>query len=308
MLLKENPSGVTAILTRTNEDAFNIVGLLNNYQINAKLIQTNNEFNLYNLAEFRDFITDIEGDSENYSISEETWSRAKSNLGNKYNTSTNLEGVCKLIRDFEEVNNKTKYKSDFKQFVRESKLEDLTDNYQATILVSTIHQAKGREFDNVMLALSEMKKLEDSQLRTIYVALTRAKKNLYILYNGNYFDNIMVNDIRKFQDNTEYPPSEKLLLSLSHKDIWLSFFANHQQEIDNLRSGQTLTISNNTLFCGNQQIAKFSRKFSEQIEKLKTSGYAPFCSIIRHIVWWQGEDKDTEIKIVLPNVEFQKVK
>lgn len=308
LLLKESLPGITAILTRTNADAFNIAGLLNNHKINAKLIQTNNDFSLYNLVEFRDFIADIERDNENYSISEDAWLKAKKNLCKKYSTSSDLEGVCKLIRDFEEVNNKTKYKSDFKQFVRESKLEDMTDSLQNSILVSTIHQAKGREFDNVILSLSRYQNLEDSQLRTIYVALTRAKKNLYILYNGNYFDRIKVNNCYKYQDNSAYPQSEKLLLSLSHKDIWLDFFADKQQEIDSLRSGQVLTVSNNTLIYGNKEVGKFSKKCIAQIEKLKANAYVPSLSTVRHIVWWQGDEMDKEIKIILPNVEFQRKK
>jgi len=156
--------------------------------------------------------------------------------------------------------------------------------------------------------LNGYKDLDDSRLRTIYVALTRAKKNLYILYNGKFFDNIKVNNLHQYQDNTDYPKSDKLLLSLSHKDVWLSHFGNNQQEISNFCSGQALTVSNNTLFCGSKQIAKFSREFSEQIEKLQENGYVPSHATIRHIVWWKCDDMDKEIKIVLPNVEFKRVK
>lgn len=80
-----------------------------------------------------------------------------------------------MIRDFEEVNNKTKYKSDFKQFVRESKLDYLASQTDASVFVSTIHQTKGREFDNTFLVLSPFVKMGDEQFRAVYVALTRAK-------------------------------------------------------------------------------------------------------------------------------------
>ena len=139
-------SGSTCIVTRTNADALNIVGLLLKDGINARLIQTNSGFNLYNLAELRDFIDDIGASVDTYAITDEVWQRAKYNLNKKYDGSNNLPGALKLIRDFEETNNKIKYKSDFKQFVCESSLEDFISNSEGSILVSTIHQTKGREF------------------------------------------------------------------------------------------------------------------------------------------------------------------
>jgi ATP-dependent DNA helicase RecQ len=58
-----------------------------------------------------------------------------------------------LIRDFEDCNPKKKYKSDFETFVRESKLEDFYNENGETVFVSTIHKAKGKEFDNIFIML-----------------------------------------------------------------------------------------------------------------------------------------------------------
>jgi ATP-dependent DNA helicase RecQ len=323
-----NPSGSTCIVTRTNEEALNIVGLLNKNGIASRQIQTNNNFNLYNLVELRDFINDIDVDDNSYAITDEVWQKANYNLNKKYEGSDNLSGALKLIKDFEETNNKTKYKSDFKQFVRESKLEDFISNSDNSILVSTIHQTKGREFDNIFLALSRFKKMNDETKRGIYVAITRAKQNLHILCNGDYFDEINVENIEniwKTFDNTDYPSPERISLQLSHRDVNLGYFAFRKNEIDALISGQELSISDTGCFINDKpdkQVLKFSSKFCSQIDELKSRGYSPTKAIVRHVLFWLDKDridkedkhdkqekqnKESEIKIFLPEVVFLKV-
>jgi len=306
MIQKIKPSGSICIIVKTNEEVLNIVGLLNKNGIPAKKIQTNKDFNLYNLAELKNFINDINKNNKSYAITEEIWQKAKDNLNKKYQDSNDLPFAQKLIKDFEETNNKTKYKSDFKQFVRESKLEDFISASEGSILVSTIHQTKGREFDNVFLAFNRSYEFDDAGKREIYVAITRAKQNLHILYNSDYFDKINVQNIKKTIDNNNYPLPEEINLQLSHHDVVLSFFAYRKREIDSLASGRELTIQEAGCFLGKTQVIKFSSRFCEQINMLKEKGYSPAKASVRHIVFWQEKDKDDEIKIILPNVVFIK--
>jgi ATP-dependent DNA helicase RecQ len=306
MIQNKKPSGSTCIIVKTNEEALNIVGLLNKNGITARKIQTNNDFNLYNLTELRDFIDDIDKNNNSYAITDDIWQQAKYNLNKKYAGSNNLPGTQKLIIDFEETNNRTKYKSDFKQFVRESKLEDFMSSSESSILVSTIHQTKGREFDNVFLALSHTYELDDARRREIYVAITRAKQNLHILYNDDYFDKIDVENIERTTDNNDYPVPSQITLQLSHKDVNLGYFACRQREINSLISGKDLLIIEDGCLLGNTQVLKFSFSFCEQINELKEKGYSLTKAIVRHIVFWQGKDKEEEIKIILPDVVFLK--
>jgi ATP-dependent DNA helicase RecQ len=310
MIQKINPSGSTCIIVRTNEEALNIVGLLNKIGINSRKIQTNDDFDLYNLVELRDFIDDVSR-NDSYVITDEIWRQAKDNLNKKNKNSNNLPNALKLIGDFEETNNRIKYKSDFKQFVRESKLEDFISVNKDSILVSTIHQTKGREFDNVFLAFSHFpnwdnpKKVEEIK-RGIYVAITRAKQNLHILYNGSYFDKINVDNIERTTDNGNYPIPKQISLQLSHSDVYLDFFAYKQKEINSLVSGKELSICETGCSSNNTQVLKFSSKFCEQINELRKKGYSPARAIVRHIVFWQEKDTKKEIKIILPDLEFSK--
>ncbi len=54
------------------------------------------------------------------------------------------------------------------------------------IKISTIHKAKGGEADNVALLLDSSRACaesgdQDSEIRTFYVGLTRAKKSLHLI-------------------------------------------------------------------------------------------------------------------------------
>ena len=57
--------------------------------------------------------------------------------------------------------------------------------------LSTIHRVKGGEADNVVLCTDLSRKcavrwqeLDDSEIRVLYVAQTRARKNLYYQFSG----------------------------------------------------------------------------------------------------------------------------
>ena len=101
-------------------------------------------------------------------------------------------------------NPKKKYKSDLEVFIRDSKLEDFFNENGETIFVSTIHKAKGKEFDNVFLMLENFKPATDDARRQLYVAMTRAKQNLTIHLNGNYLDDITGENLGKVDNRETY--------------------------------------------------------------------------------------------------------
>ena len=78
------------------------------------------------------------------------------------------------------------------------------------ILVSTIHHVKGGEADNVAIMLDTTRKTKgnvfnsiDEELRILYVGVTRAKKNLFLIdsQNGEGYDNILqiIKDVNKLE-------------------------------------------------------------------------------------------------------------
>jgi len=300
-------TGTTCVLTHTNSEALQIAGLLINNGTQAKLIQTNEGFSLYNLREVRYFISQLNLPQDVYTINDETWKAAKKSLWDTFRHSSKIDICINLIKDFEASNPKIKYKSDFEIFVKESNIEDFINTNGEIIYVSTIHKAKGKEFDNVVIMLDGFQPDNDEKRRLLYVGITRAKQNLSIHLNGNYLDDIISQNIVKISDNTQYNASNLLVMHLNHKDIWLDFKISFPDILLNLTSGDKLLVNNDgCLDVYGNSILKFSKKFKAEIVKLENEGYKISESRVNYMIYWQKEGSEAENLIVLPEIKFVK--
>ena len=299
--------GSTCVLTRSNDEALQITGLLLKNKIPAKLIQANDGFSLYNIIELRFFLNHLELADNVYVIHEELWVHAKKALWRKYKRSSKIEVCINLIKEFEASHPKRKYKTDLEFFLRESKLEDFISANGDTIMVSTIHKAKGKEFDNVFLLLQNLSRLQEQDIRLLYVAMTRAKQHMSIHLVGDFLDNIIVDDLVKVTEPYHWPEPDILVMQLSYKDIWLSFFKKTQYRISNLICGDELQSKDGTCFDKeNHPILKFSKKFQKQMEDLEKRGYQLASVKVNFIVYWKEENSNQEIRVVLPELHLKK--
>lgn len=307
-IVETNLTGTTCVLTKTNDEALQITGLLLRNKINAKLIQSNEGFDLFHLAEIRHFIHLLNFREDVFVINDETWEKAKREFRNLYQRSNNLEICNNLIRNFEITNPKKKYKSDLEVFIRESKLEDFFDDAGETIIVSTIHKAKGKEFDNVFLVLDNYNSVIDLEKRLLYVAMTRAKQNLTIHSNTNLFEYIRhVQDLEIHFDECEYSEPKEMVMNLGYKDVWLDYFINKQYGISRLLSGDELIFTGIECLNNKQKsVMKFSNQFNKKIEDLNLLGYSVKSVNVNFIVYWKKEEGDEEVKIILPVINFEK--
>jgi ATP-dependent DNA helicase RecQ len=307
-ILTTELAGTTCVLTKTNEEALQITGLLLKHEIYARLIQTNDGFNLYNLSEVRFFLGQLNLADDVFIISDDIWANAKRELINKFRNSTKLEVCNNIIKDFEATNPKKKYKSDLEVFIRESRLEDFFNENGETIFVSTIHKAKGKEFDNVFLMLENFNHATDEARRQLYVAMTRAKQNLTIHLNSNFLDNITAENLERVEDKEIYLPPNELAMHLTYQDIWLDYFINKQHLVAQFVSGEELKFNGDEcLNSRGQSVLKFSTRFVNKIETMKQKNYQLKTVKINFIVYWQKEDSKREIKIILPEVYFEKL-
>lgn len=305
-ILQTDLSGSTCILTKTNDEAVQIVGLLARSGYTAKLIQTNDGFNLYNLVELRYFTDLVIKNADSPLIDDGDWEDAKKHLNQVFHQSDKLEWCNIIIKDFESINNKRKYKSDWITFLKESKFEDFVEIHGDTIYVSTIHKAKGREFDNVFLMLNQFNASADECKRQLYVAITRAKKNLVIHYNGGYLRNIRVDNLAWSEDANMYPAPQSISCLLTHRDIYLGYFGYVQGRMVNTFAGGVLTVGEDGLHTDKGLVVKFSKSYKEAMEKLLSSGYRMTGAGVNFVVWWRDEGTNVESKIILPRVMFSK--
>jgi len=305
-IIKAPLRGSTCVLTKTNDEASQIAGVLQKRGIRSRLIQSNDGFSLYNLYELRFFLNTLQLEADSVVVSDESWATAKKELTTKFKNSSKLEIVKTLIADFEASCGRRKFKSDLEVFIRESKLEDFYSGDVETIYVSTIHKSKGREFDNVFLMLNGVPSVTDDEVRPIYVALTRAKNFLSIHTNGMECHGIRSNGLIETEDAMQYSEPSDLTVELTLKDVWLDFFISRQHLYNNLISGSPLAVKNDRCSRTEEYLLRFSKTYRDTIRDLEQKGYSLKEAKVNFILYWRKEGADVECKIVIPELSFQR--
>ena len=287
-----------SILTQTNEEAVIMLALLHSHSINAKLVQSMDGLRFWNLAEVRYFLKKIDQglkETKTPIIPDNIWETAKHQTYQKYATSQALPYLRRSLQVFEQTN-RAKYYSDLKEFVFESSVEDFCDITESDIVVSTIHKAKGHEFDHVLMLITHPEHPTDEILRRYYVGMTRAKQTLTIHTNGNLFDTL--HTAQHIYDAQAYEEPNEIVLQLSHKDVNLGFSKPYKDTILSLRSGMPLTYHDHCLCIPStsRDIAQFSIKMNEKIGKWELKGYKVTTVKIRFIVAWKSKDAPKDEK------------
>ena len=278
--------GCTAILTRTNEETMQVAYELERRGMHATVAQSMGGFRFGNLAEVRYFLKQL-GEKDEVSISEEKWQEAKQRTLEKYASSTCLSIMQHFFVDFE-VTHKSYYRSDLSEYIFESNIEDFIAADNKSIFVSTIHKAKGREFDTVYLLSPVPDGRDINDMRAYYVGLTRARRNLYLATN---------------------PPAEYASISipLNMRDVWLDLFRNRKDVVLSLRSGDSLLYNDSCL--QNEQgitVATLSASGKEKLKAWTDKGYEVASAKVSYTLAWRPKDSNTEYAVCLANVVLSK--
>ena len=308
------PKGTTGVLASRNEDALIIAALLNRNGHKARLIQSYEGFSLSNLAELHIFIRIIK-DQTTSVISETVWESAKQQICARFRNSTDLNTALRCINAFE-TEYSIKYVSDLENFILESNIADFDEKANEEIVVSTIHKAKGHEYDNVFISLKGIQYISDEEKRAIYVGLTRARHTLSVHSNVDLSHYMNLASENFMVDENTYTEPDEVLMQLSHRDVVLEMFKDKANLIEALHAGHQIIINDVyaevTINSRNVKIIKFSEAFRNKLTHLTEMGYLPNKASIRHIVYWRYEEiedgitKLIEIPIVLPDIVFMK--
>ena len=278
-------NGTTAVLTRTNEQALQVACILERRGIHALLVQSGGGFRFINLAEVKYFVKHL--GTEGSTITKEQWLSAKERTRSKYASSHLLPAMQRFWNDYE-MANKNYYRSDLRQFLLESEVEDFLATDDNCTFVSTIHKAKGREFDNVHLFIDNYDTLKVEDLRATYVGITRARHNLYI-YN-----------------NPQLPQTD-IAVGLTLRDVWLDYFREHKASILRLRSGDTLHYTNGYLATmQGEYIACLSRSKRQEMDDLRKRGYTVASAEVSYILAWRPREETEEVAVCLANLILKK--
>lgn len=280
--------GTTAVLTRTNEETLQVAYELEQLGIHTTVAQSMGGFRFCNLAEVRYFLKQLAA-SDEISISQERWHEAKSRTVSTYATSKCLDVMRHFFADFE-ATHKVYYRSDLQEFILESNIEDFIAVDGKSVFVSTIHRAKGREFDTVYLMSAVPDNSNVENMRSYYVGLTRAKRNLYLLQQP-------------------LVPSASVSVDLTMHDVWLDFCKPRKDIILQLRSGGPLTYRDG-YFMNLQGLSVVALSSSGK-EKLKVwldKGYEVSGGEVSFVLAWRPKEDKKDYAVCLAEVVLAKVK
>ena len=278
--------GSTAILTRTNEETMQVAYELEQRGLHVTVAQSMGGFFFCNLAEVRYFLKQL-GKSDDVSISNEKWNEAKWRTLETYASSTCLSIMKHFFADFE-MTHKVYYFSDLREYIFESNIEDFIAADNNSVYVSTIHKAKGREFDTVYLLSSIPDGKEVDDMRAYYVGLTRAKENLYLVPN----------------QPVQY---SFISIALNMRDVWLDFFKGRKELVLRLRSGDILQFEDGYLL--NDQginVAALSASGKDKLNTWKDKGYEVTSAKVSYTLAWRPTGSETEYAVCLANLILTK--
>lgn len=292
-LIAHRGHGTSCVLTQTNEEAVILVALLRKHGIQSKLIQSMEGFRFSNLAEVKYLLKYISKKLSTPLIPDELWEEAKRATFSKYDGSLSVPYLERCVKLFEQIY-RAKYSTDLWEFVFESSVEDFCDVSNTEVVVSTIHKAKGREFDDVYMLIADSPYKDEKLFRQLYVGMTRAKRRLFIHTNSDLFNCLPAN-IHK-TDNQQYPLPEEIVLQLSHKDVYLDFFKNIKQEVLALQSGDDLILEDNYFLVpsSHRAVAKLSTNMQTIISTWNEKGYFFHSASVRFVVAWKSKDAPKE--------------
>lgn len=292
-LIAHRGHGTSCVLTQTNEEAVILVALLRKHGIQSKLIQSMEGFRFSNLAEVKYLLKYISKKLSTPLIPDELWEEAKRATFSKYDGSLSVPYLERCVKLFEQIY-RAKYSTDLWEFVFESSVEDFCDVSNTEVVVSTIHKAKGREFDDVYMLIADSPYKDEKLFRQLYVGMTRAKRRLFIHTNSDLFNRLPA-DIHK-TDNQQYPLPEEIVLQLSHKDVYLDFFKNIKQEVLALQSGDDLLLEDNYFLVpsSHRAVAKLSTNMQTIISTWNEKGYIFHSASVRFVVAWKSKDAPKE--------------
>ena len=279
--------GTTAFLTRTNEETMQVAYELERRGLHATVAQSLGGFRFGNLAEVRYFLKLI-GQSDDIVIAKEIWDKAKRRTLDTYATSNCLGIMRHFFADFE-ATHRSYYRSDLREYVFESNIEDFIAADEKSIFVSTIHKAKGREFDTVYLLSPVPDGRDVNDMRSYYVGLTRAKQSLYLA-------------------TASIPESSSICIALNMHDVWLDFFKGRKEIVLQLRSGDCLRFKEGYLL--NEQdinICALSTSGKEKVKAWTDKGYEVIDAKVSYTLAWKPQDSKQEYAVCLANVVLSKV-
>ncbi|MGE4511796.1 MAG: RecQ family ATP-dependent DNA helicase [Sulfurimonadaceae bacterium] len=278
-----------ALLAYTNNEVADVYALLREKNIAANYLLDNEGFKIKSLVEVK-LLTELLEDGE---FSENFLWVCFDKVKEKYGASKNIVLVDRLIKKFIDEHEVCTF-SLWHVYLDEVSSEQLIANH-GKVLVSTIHKAKGKEFDTVVLIAKRVAKHDELFFRLFYVAMTRAKKKLIIVTDDAFFSQNKTSATEIVLNHNEYlqPIQKTLIMGLS--DIYLQYRSQRDKNSLTLLAGSKVTLQKQdpkypySIVLDHFLIGRLSKKMQNELEKSEAQGYKIVHVNIENVVAWYDE-------------------
>jgi len=289
------------VLTQTNEDAEILLSMLQDKNINARLIQSTSGFTLRQLYEFDWFIQQFDETSPIITI--EKWNKTYAKFEEKYKNNELFYHLKKVLDGYHLLYIEKKYRIDLVEYLKEVNLQDLYESNKNIVTVSTIHKSKGREFDCVIMMINKTMTNDESH-RSLYVGMTRAKELLIINSNQELFGDISVEHLTRRREKTSYERPNKLVYQMDFKDVNLGGSKYTEHFMGRVFTDDELDIGDKGCLLDSKHVLYFSKKMQDYISQKMNSSYYPQKAKVTFKVKWQDKENQKDYWILLPKIHF----
>lgn len=305
-----HPEMSTAVLTVTNHESLQVQSLLRAEGISTRLIADIKLFQLKNLLEIRllSYYLIEHEETDHQLLTEQTWDKALRLVKSQCQNSINMQLMQQVVNVFRTTHPPphAMVRADWLEFLDEVRIEDFTRAAQGEILISTMHKAKGKEFDHVFVLAEQLRLQTDSQWRQLYVACTRARSFLSLHHNQPALRSLTAK-AQYFRHDWKQPPPNTLYVSCGLKDIYLGSIKKQQRAIKGLIAGMALQPTGIGLQAGALHLS-FSRRFRQDLEqKYIQRGYRITAAQLRYVVIWYDTQEQLTYRVPLPELELRQM-
>lgn len=315
LIIRKLP-GSTALLTRTNTEALMVASLLIQRGIKARYVGGSDGFEVAKLREVKRFSTLLREQAPYPGIvPKQIWQTVQDRFFQELESNPLKEDLLDLFQLFRKRYHEQYDTGEWADFLREIRISDVVHAEAKTILVSTMHKAKGREFDNVFVLLDDQPMNSAADKRLLYVACTRAKERLILHTKHPFLSQYTDGSLERTASSLVHPWPRELVQVAGMKEVQLGSYGYHQNSIHRLNTGDEL-IPCTTMF-GDEEapglgtsegtVLLFSRKFrNEVVGRFTEQGYQVAGGSVGYIVEWFNEKRGEWTEVVLPVVKFNK--
>lgn len=197
----------------------------------------------------------------------------------KYWENENIKNLKLALDKFLAVHEKIKY-WDLVEFFSWLQEPDLLNNNK--IIVSTLHQSKGREFDSVILVFDKDYKWnnnpkKDELRRLLYVWMTRAKYDLIVMWNEkfDFFKELEWYFSVRDENNNEPKTSDTVVeLITSLEDVVLNNHFSFNLNSRYLEAWELFDTKDDWLYFRGSRVLTYSEKFRKRLDFYRNKWYS----------------------------------